>query len=247
VLLKQEYSADDDRDHIKYLIPLFKDSRYIKVGDKPVFCIYKPDLFPNISNTLTIFREEAKKEGIDLYICRFERWNGWEGKSINDLGFDAAVDFQPLSVNMRKFINSSSHINSINLFRKRLFKWLKYRKMPQWLLDLVNPLNNDKDTIIDYRKYISFDLSQRLPDYKLFPGVSPMWDNSSRRKNISAIIFKNSTPELFQFWYKEKCNKFLPYSNDEDFLFINAWNEWAEGNHLEPCQKWGTAYLEALK
>jgi hypothetical protein len=60
-------------------------------------------------------------------------------------------------------------------------------------------------------------------------------------------LFKNSNPDKYQEWLQHEVGKFKPYSKDENFIFINAWNEWAEGNHLEPCQKWGTKYLEATK
>jgi lipopolysaccharide biosynthesis protein len=73
-----------------------------------------------------------------------------------------------------------------------------------------------------------------------------MWDNSSRRKT-NATIFRNFTPEAYGEWLEAVIKNFRPYSENENFIFINAWNEWAEGNHLEPCQKWGTRYLEKTK
>jgi lipopolysaccharide biosynthesis protein len=103
------------------------------------------------------------------------------------------------------------------------------------------------DIIIDYNEFINFDSQQEPPHYKLFPGVCPGWDNASRRVNNYAQIFINNTPKLFGKWVQSKLLKFNPYSEEENFLFINAWNEWAEGNHLEPCQKWGHQYLEELK
>jgi hypothetical protein len=97
------------------------------------------------------------------------------------------------------------------------------------------------------REFVDFDIQRMTQPYKIFPGVSPGWDNSSRRAGRQAIIFINSAPEVFKKWIKNKVNKFKPYSKDENFLFINAWNEWAEGNHLEPCQKYGHQFLQALK
>ncbi len=97
ILIKQEYSLDDDKEHIKYLIPFFKDTRYIKIDNKAVFAIYKPDLFPDISQTLNIFREEAKKQGVELYLCAFERNMGSSGEELISMGFDAVIDFQPIS------------------------------------------------------------------------------------------------------------------------------------------------------
>ena len=73
-----------------------------------------------------------------------------------------------------------------------------------------------------------------------------MWDNSARRKE-NPFILHNSTPEKYKEWLKYIIENYSWETVPEQFLFINAWNEWAEGNHLEPCQKWGTAYLEATK
>ena len=73
-----------------------------------------------------------------------------------------------------------------------------------------------------------------------------MWDNSARRKNW-AKVFINSHPDIYSEWLTHTLNKFRPYSEDENFIFINAWNEWAEGNHIEPCLKWGHDYLKATK
>ena len=70
------------------------------------------------------------------------------------------------------------------------------------------------------------------------------WDNSPRRKNGNAFVFHNSTPEVFSEWLKYPIHSFKPYSSED---FVNAWNEWAEGAHLEPCQYFGQAYLRAVK
>jgi len=74
----------------------------------------------------------------------------------------------------------------------------------------------------------------------------PGWDNCARRKN-NAFLLDNSTPEKYQTWLEDICNRSKTYSEEENFVFINAWNEWAEGNHLEPDQKWGLKYLEKTK
>jgi lipopolysaccharide biosynthesis protein len=73
-----------------------------------------------------------------------------------------------------------------------------------------------------------------------------MWDNSPRRK-VGATIFTGSTPEAYEQWLATVLNRFRPRTPQENFVFINAWNEWAEGNHLEPDTNWGRQYLEATK
>jgi lipopolysaccharide biosynthesis protein len=237
ILIEQNYSEEDDRNHIRYLLKYFSDERYIKVDGKPVFAFYDPEIIPNIKRTLEIFREEAAKEHMELYLCRFERALGLAGPGINELGFDAAIDFQPLSWSLRKY----SELYMQPTILKRII-----RKLKKIIFPVLNKEYIAKDIIYDYGKIMEFDLQQELPNYKRFPGVSPMWDNSSRRTNLHAQIFKNSTPEIFGQWYKAKLENFAPYSKDENFIFLNAWNEWAEGNHLEPDQKYGTQYLEQL-
>lgn len=238
VLMQQEYSKNDDIKHINYLLKYFKDERYIKVDGKPVFVFYKPDLFPDMRETLATFRSEAKKEGLELYLCCFERVLGWSGEQASKVGFDASIEFQPLSLSLRRYYDTKIKYNLLQRCALKARKiWCKLNKKTYY----------GPDRVIDYSDFINFDLSQQAKNYKCYPGVSPMWDNSSRRVGINATIFKNSTPQLFGKWYKGKSDQFKPYGKEENFIFINAWNEWAEGNHLEPCQKWGRRYLEEIK
>lgn len=244
ILLKQNYSEEDDRNHIRHLIPYFKDARYIRVNDKPIFAFYKPDLFPNMQRTLEIFREEARHEGIELHLIWFERWIGWHGEDVNQMGFDAAIEFQPLSKSMKEFLEHRGTqqpvyrklVKKLNSYKRRMYKKLNLRVSP------VKP----KDQVISYPDFVDFDLQRKNPLQKCYPGVSPMWDNSSRRVHLNATILDGSTPEHFRRWYHGKADRFEGIAGDDRFIFINAWNEWAEGNHLEPCQRWGKAYLEAL-
>jgi lipopolysaccharide biosynthesis protein len=73
-----------------------------------------------------------------------------------------------------------------------------------------------------------------------------MWDNTARRARNAAVL-DDSTPELYGSWLSQVVQRFEPYSPEENLIFINAWNEWAEGNHLEPDERWGRAYLEATR
>lgn len=244
ILIAQNYSEEDDKKHAKFLLNYFKDKRYIKVNGKPFFIFYKPDLFPNIKRTIEIFREEAAKENIELYLGWFERWIGWQGDGHDEIGFDSAIEFQPLSKSLNSFLKlpakdiKSPIKNGFSNFKQNFLNKVT-RKSTGKHLEI-------SDLIVDYDSFMRYDSFFPKRNYKCFPSVCPMWDNSSRRVNRSAVIFKNSTPDLFKEWYHNKLNSFEPFSEDEDFLFINAWNEWAEGNHLEPCEKWGLQYLKAL-
>ncbi len=242
ILLKQNYNDEDDRKHIQSLMPYFKDPRYIRVDGKPVFIIYKSTELPDAKRTIEIWREEAKKEGIELYLCRMERWIPTDDKAALEVGFDAAIDFQPLSPALKQYQRTRKKSTPLPPgLQQRIVNKIKRT------LNLQKPEPPKEDfNLYNFPEYVEFDLKKTAPDYKLFPGVSPMWDNTSRRKS-DAIIFTDSSPALYEKWLSGNIKKFTPYSKDENFIFINAWNEWAEGNHLEPCQKWGRGFLEATR
>ena len=232
VLLKQDYSLEDDVKHINALIPYFKDKRYIKVDGRPVFAIYKDSLFPDIKQTIRIFREECAKHGIDIYLCKFERDRDTLIETPEELGFDAAVEFQPMSRARREYLNTK---------KKRLFGDLfSPNRYVDFFRRRVLGKKVERDKITDLKEFVEFDIRRPVPSYKIYPGVSPSWDNSSRRAGRRALIFINSSPDLFKKWVLSKVQKFRPYSADENFLFVNAWNEWAEGITLNRIKNTAT-------
>ncbi|MER2998307.1 glycoside hydrolase family 99-like domain-containing protein [Pontibacter populi] len=240
ILLEQNYSEEDDIAHIKSLIPAFKDSRYIKVDGKPVFAIYRSTRIPDVKATIKRWRNEAKKEGLELYLCRMESF-GESGEHYLQDGFDAAIEFEPSS---NRLFHSFTHQVRMKLLRNKLSTWYANYKLSD--SETKKAILHDVRSILDYSDYVNFLKKYPKNPYKYFPGVTPMWDNSARRKN-NYFIFKNSTPEKYREWLQHEIENFKPYSVEENFIFINAWNEWAEGNHLEPCRKWGRAYLEATR
>jgi len=247
VLLEQVYSAEDDLNHIRSLMPYFKDPRYIRIDNKPVFAVYKSALFPDMQQTIRIWRDEAAREGLQLYLCRFEREAG--EKDALQAGFDAAIEFQPQAHThaSKKISTLRDEISLQNIFKSIAFRTKRLFNAPD---DSTGIKNKTALTgfVSAYNSYVQEALRRHETpvDYKLYRGVCPAWDNSSRRKSGYAILH-GSTPELFGDWINGTLKTFEPYSADENLFFINAWNEWAEGNHLEPCQKWGRAYLETLK
>ena len=221
--LVHNYNFDDDKNHIRYLFRAFEDDRYIKVDGKPVFLIYRTELFPDINRTAEIWREETYKHGLKgLYLIKVESYTSIDPRHI---GFDAAIEFQPDWRNLPSPVYGS-------LPAKVLSK-LKIRRSPY--VD---------HKIISYSSLMDKMLQKEIGTYKLYRGITPMWDNSARR-NKEALILHGSKPEYYEKWLKNIVKGFKPYSPEEDFIFINGWNGWAEGNHLEPCEKWGKAYLEA--
>jgi lipopolysaccharide biosynthesis protein len=228
IIVKQNYSFDDDRSHIIYLCEnVFADKRYITVNNKPFFIVYKPFLFPDIRTTIQIWRDEVSKTRFkEIYIASMD--NFLMGQKPDELGFDATIHFQP----DYRIFNKRLLGNSIS----RLLHKVKIKTSPFL-----------QNYIYDYEEYskIAFNYYLNI-NHKCFPGIMPGWDNSARR-NEGALIFSNSSADKYKNWLVSILNNYKGYNSEENFLFINAWNEWAEGNHLEPCQKWGDAYLRMTK
>ena len=233
VLLSQTYSDADTKAHARHLLRAFCDPRYIQVDGRPAFAVYNVDSLPDPRAWSDLFRETCQREGIDPYLIRVEKYLDRDRSTPKRLGFDAALEFQPFS---RNFLTWQKH-------RPELKRNLLRRASQRARNEIGRRIS--LDTHHDLAAFVDFDLSQPAPDYPWFPGVCPSWDNSARRPPGKAIIFRNSSPDLFARWMGEKCRAFRP-TGDANLLFVNAWNEWAEGNHLEPCQRYGHDWLEAL-
>ncbi|MBN2319619.1 MAG: glycoside hydrolase family 99-like domain-containing protein [Acidobacteria bacterium] len=228
ILVRQDYSDEDDLAHIRWLCEHpFRDPRYVRIDGKPVFLIYRAFRLPDPARTCRIWREEAYRLGIgEIYLCRMETFVDEIGDP-TEIGFDAAVEFQPDWKNMGPP-------------QRRGPFWRSLRK-----LGLSNrAFGNHR--IYDYETVVKRMLRKEKPPYKRFPCVTPGWDNSPRKKT-DGLIIRDSNPRLYEMWLTEAIRKFKPFSEDENLVFICALNEWAEGNHLEPCRRWGRAYLEATR
>jgi hypothetical protein len=92
--------------------------------------------------------------------------------------------------------------------------------------------------IYDYATVADASASRAAPEYRRFPGVAPGWDNTARLDRAATVLV-GSTPATYEKWLQSAL------ARDEPLVFINAWNEWAEGCHLEPDLRWGRLYLEA--
>jgi len=225
VLVAQDYSEADDRAHIRHLLPAFADPRYIRVDGRPLFLVYGATRLPDSRRTTDIWREEASRAGIgDLYLCRWEH-DGRGDPTV--MGFDAAADFQPDFARLGRALRRS--LPSRIVRRLRLTS-SAYRTHWIW----------------DYPEVVDRMLARPPEAYKRFPSVTPSWDNTPRRRE-KGMVLRNSSPAAYERWLRAVLDDFTPYSTDENLVFINAWNEWAEGNHLEPCERWGHGYLDATR
>jgi lipopolysaccharide biosynthesis protein len=228
LLAEQVYSEEDDRQHIRDLSQAFQDPRYIRIDGKPLFLVYRARQIPDPLATVKIWRDESHRLGIgEIFLVRVESYHD-EHEDPALVGFDASLEFQP-------------DWGELGLPLQKGRKWSLARK-----LKLAEPAYGNNN-IYDYATIVERMLAKPSPAYKRFPCVTPAWDNTARRQDGNATILHNSTPELYEHWLSTVVERELNNPKSDRIVFINAWNEWAEGNHLEPCQKWGHAYLEATQ
>jgi lipopolysaccharide biosynthesis protein len=240
VLIGQRYSPGDDQRHIEHLIQLFRDDRYIKIDGRPLFLVYRTAQFPNAAQTAALWRDACLKAGFPgLYLVRVESWKHATPPETD--GFDADLEFAPdLSVLPRAIGHRWELVVKV------------YDRLNLWgvLPSSVYLANR----ILRYDTLVDAMLAKPPVGYKRFRCVTPGWDNSPRRVGrdvtaelfIGARIFHDSTPETYERWLRAAAHETRErFRGDEQILFINAWNEWAEGNHLEPDLRWGHAYLES--
>jgi lipopolysaccharide biosynthesis protein len=225
ILIKQTYSTEDDYNHIKWLIKAFSDPRYIRVKDRPLFLVYRPHNLPDPKKTTDIFRNECIKNGTaEPYLIGVNAHN-WRIDS-KELGFDGTLNFEP-ALGVLPYVMSQ--------------KLKPVKVINNLALGVLQPKLNVYDYSLARRLML-----KRKPNYEFYPCIFVGWDNTPRRGK-NGVIITNSTPELFESGLSDYIEASLDKPYDDRLIFINAWNEWAEGNHLEPDVKNGNNHLEAVK
>lgn len=232
ILLKQEYGEKNDWiSHFEYLLPFFKDSRYMKVENKPIFLIYDSLAIGKCKELMECWNALAKKNGFTgVYFIQTLTGGEIDNRKIQ---FDAVCEFEP-------FYTTNHRMTKI------FYQWKRGKTL---LRRLYNKIKKDSEVIELFLNYdlIYKSLLLRRPkgNVRIIPGAFVDWDNSPR-KQYDSTVFKNVSPEKFkEYLYRQliKCKQ----QYKSEFLFLNAWNEWGEGTYLEPDEQYGYAYLEAVK
>ncbi|WP_150275852.1 glycoside hydrolase family 99-like domain-containing protein [Paenibacillus tepidiphilus] len=218
LLIKQEYGDEGDWEHHFYeLLPLFKDERYIRIDGKPVFIIYRPGNIPRWKDMCRQWNRLAEENGLDG-VYFVRTLGGFEVPE--QPGFDASVEFEP-------------HYTFAHGDSRRLWQRMN--------------LDGQEHLVFDYDQLWLSILSRihRRSGEKIFPGAYVNWDNTPRlgTRGQSCI---GASPRKFGHYLSRQMERAKTLYQSE-FLFINAWNEWAEGAFLEPDERNGFAYLEEVR
>lgn len=240
VIMEQDYGDEEDwEQHFQYLLPFFKDPRYITIDGKVLFLIYKPELMPNLVEMKEYLGRRAKESGLKgiVFASQYPTFFLRDKKEY----FDYFIGFEPICSRMLTNILKQSKMKQS--VRSMLFKF--------HMDDFVDKLHEKKNAnqtaalkIYDYDEAWNNLLKNEIHMDNYLYGAFVDWDNTPR--NVNGISYKGATPEKF-YKYMSLLKKKVMDSNSLNVIFINAWNEWAEGAYLEPDEKYGFQYLEALK
>lgn len=236
ILIGQKYDEYSPKKHMQWLSNAFNDNRYIKINGKPLFLIYNISGIPDLSNKINSWRRIAAEMNLPgIYLCSVKSvHNKFTDKEVIDLGFDAIVDFIPGKETFykRKVLSLPKYYSY--LFINKLISALKLERLVKKLAIT---------SVYSYGALANEKMNKLTRDIKTFECIIPNWDNSSRKRIADAI--QNDNPDIYQRWLENALLKTKSNSPEEQIVFINAWNEWAEGCHLEPDLRNGKMFLEA--
>lgn len=225
ILMPQRYGNEKDWDkHFQYLLPFFKDSYYIKKDNKPVFVIYRTNNVPNCNDMILFWDKKCRENGFaGIYLL--EEKNSFQNCSCCEAS-DGVLEFEPMY--------TASHKRSPfeRIFDK--IHCVTFQNKTKTQLGIFS-----YDEI--WKNIVSRKRKKSTKQQVL--GAFVDWDNTARKGN-KGIVFLNSSPKKFEKYLELQMNNARYLSSD--FIFINAWNEWGEGAYLEPDEKNGFGYLEAL-
>lgn len=225
-LMIQEYPEEDIEIHFKTVLPAFQDKRYITVDGKPLFVIYDPLAHPHMSKFMSEWRSMAKRSGLSgIHFVGVT--SGWKEniQKILDLGFDAVTTGNQWE--------AQTKLNGGRFFQ--LAKRVLRNHFPR-----LAPL--DKYKYKDIVKYLFNEWDQKE---NVYPQIIPNWDRSPRGGR-RAVIYTGSTPELFKQHALDALKLVENKQDEHKIIFLRSWNEWAEGNYMEPDLKFGHGYIDAL-
>ncbi|QCS63265.1 glycosyltransferase WbsX family protein [Achromobacter denitrificans] len=218
VLLEQKYSDGDEERFIQDIYPFLSDPRYISVDGKPLLVVYRIKELPQPKVSIKKWKKEAERLGLPgLHVSVVDFYDISDPREV---GADAMVEFPP-----HKFNGPQNRPDPEPAFS--------------------NP--NFRGGLVDYARVVAQSMLRPKPSFILYRGIIPSWDNTARRQDTGTIIV-NATPSLFGSWlrYLRTYTREVRPNASDPLIFVNAWNEWGEGCHLEPDIQWGLGYLDEV-
>ncbi|MCI5742868.1 glycoside hydrolase family 99-like domain-containing protein [Phocaeicola faecicola] len=222
ILIEQTYPSEEDHiAHFYHVLRAFKDERYVKVDGKPLFMVYQPFQLPDAAHFIQLWQKLARENGLKGIHFVGQIYGPEKADAVSALGFDA--------VNIVGMYNYKKHRNQVTYLCRKLRKLLFRSPM-------IEP----------YREVMKYFIGKEERKEDRYPTIIPNWDHTPRTGR-QGLVFHGATPERFERHLQDVAQVVEGKRPEHNLVFIKSWNEWAEGNYMEPDLKYGMAYLEKLK
>lgn len=245
-LMEQTYVESEFDDHFYDVLHAFKDKRYITVDGKPLFVVFNPYALPNISSFINRWRQLAEDNGLkgihfvgitnNISLRQIGSYNSGAARIPS---FDeAALHYNYLLERGFDAINSRGQLRAEMLAGGRLGSAMKKALQNYLHIDVLRKFDQ---SLINKYLFVKEDAWENA-----YPTILPNWDRSPR-SGKKAIVYTNSTPDVFKKQVEDALDLVKEKKDEHKIVFLKSWNEWGEGNFMEPDLEYGHGYLEALK
>lgn len=243
-LMEMVYNSEEYTKHFYDVLPAFKDKRYITVDGKPLFLVWRPTDLPDPKAFVSLWNELARANGLtgihfvgiayafrekdktlkNIFVRNVPNLAKENYQQLFDVGFDA-VNSRGYNLAEYRVLSKSNIL--LRAITNRLFRRFSISKCDQ--------------AVINKYLYVDEDKWENV-----YPTLLPNWDRSPR-SGLKARIYVNSTPSVFRKQIQSALELIAQKKSEHKILFLQSWNEWAEGNYVEPDLQYGHGYLDALK
>ena len=238
------HNFDDEQDwvnHFNYMLPFFKDPRYMMENNKPLMVIYIPNIIRKLKKMLDVWSRMARENGFDGLTYIYQSAASSFDNSWDHTLFDYGVEMNPGYVGLANRQKNSSFFPKLMKYSHEIKRLLHIRRslLPQKKITEVSKAD------YDYTWQRILELRPFSNSPKMIPCAFTDWDNTPRHKE-RGYLYQGVTPEKFKYYFQQLVENTKKYY-DTDMIFVFAWNEWAEGGYLEPDTNNGFAFLEAIR
>ena len=247
MIAKQLYPGEEDyKQHFHTVLPAFKDHRYITVDGKPLFVIFDPYSFKDIKRFITLWRELAKENGLKgihfVAICN----NTSTMKRLEDGSIKRVLPNTKSSAEVYKQMFSLG-FDGLNSFGKSRGEMLAIGKITRTVQFVLHKKISWLPTFkYNFAKVTKHFFAPEDSWDNVYPTIMPQWDRTPRAGKHEGVYI-NSTPENFKKHIEKALEVIKNKPDEHKILFLRSWNEWGEGNYVEPDLKYGHKFLEAIK
>jgi len=231
VLIEQTYPGKEDFvEHLNNVMPAFRDKRYLCIDGKPIFIIYNISRFDSINEFIHCWRDLAKDNGLSgIYFIGM----GFPESNYDHIDLDGVINNSFFTA-LEKLNRKQTALQAFSQNIRGKIPYKIYSRIPRY------------PRIYDYQEFTEKGFDDLRTGKDLFPLIYPNWDNTPRSGH-NGIVLNESSPHLFGNHLAQALKKNSSQNSEKKIIFIKSWNEWAEGNYLEPDQRFGMGYLDVIR